>query len=604
MNAPLPTGKTGSDFRSMFPEVFGGRAPAGAPAAPVVEQPGSAAPAPTAAPAPVPAPGSAPATGTEPTGENYADMPWTEVGSRAASNLIPSGKKALTGMYEAVTNYEDTLSGLNQMAKGVVSKGKGALGFERNPEAEAVVDALTSMYGDRYGSMAGFKETLAEDPFAIGMDAASLVPVIGPASKAAGIGAVGSGLSKVAALGDPLNLAAKATSLAAKGVTKPVIGMGRYAQGVASGVPQDMLKLAQQAGKTGTPVQKQAFKDFASGKGNNRDLAQAAVDALAERKAAVNAEYVAGKQSLITDELPLDDIKKAIDDARLDVDPHGSMLNQPKLDVIDELSREIAKAENNPNPAARSAAGLDALKQSLRNILSANRMSTDGALARIPMSVRNTIAAADPTYATMMEKWQDWLSEMKDIQSTLGTSDRTSETARIAKLLSTAKSSDKMALLKELSETTQAGHALPYMVAGATVTKKLPPYLQGAGLMGAGMIASGGLHGIGAAALGSPRLAGMSNYALGRAGAATSRLPGPPPGAVSNVLAQSGNQQLEEQRVGRKTGGRVGGHEFAADQLVRAAERAKKDLGRSTEPLLSQSDDTVAHALEVANRSI
>jgi hypothetical protein len=38
--------------------------------------------------------------------------------------------------------------------------------------------------------------------------------------------------------------------------------------------------------------------------------------------------------------------------------------------------------------------------------------------------------------------------------------------------------------------------------------------------------------------------------------------------------------------------------------LVRAAERAKKDLGRSTEPLLSQSDDAVAHALEVANRSI
>jgi hypothetical protein len=59
-----------------------------------------------------------------------------------------------------------------------------------------------------------------------------------------------------------------------------------------------------------------------------------------------------------------------------------------------------------------------------------------------------------------------------------------------------------------------------------------------------------------------------------------------------------------DDRIGRKAGGRVGGHEAAADQLVRAAERAKKDLGRSTEPLLSQSDDAVAHALEVANRSI
>ena len=145
------------------------------------------------------------------------------------------------------------------------------------------------------------------------------------------------------------------------------------------------------------------------------------------------------------------------------------------------------------------------------------------------------------------------------------------------------------------------------MVAGATVTKKLPPYLQGAGLGVLGSVALGGPHGLGAVVAGSPRIAGMSNYALGRAGAVgdrASRVAGMYPAAASNVLAQSGNQMLEEQRMGRKAGGRVGGHEAAADQLVRAAERAKKDLGRSTEPLLSQSDDTVAHALEVANRSI
>jgi len=57
-------------------------------------------------------------------------------------------------------------------------------------------------------------------------------------------------------------------------------------------------------------------------------------------------------------------------------------------------------------------------------------------------------------------------------------------------------------------------------------------------------------------------------------------------------------------RAGRKTGGRVSNHEAAADQLVRAAERAKKGWSATTEPLLNQSDDAVAHALEVANRSI
>ena len=56
--------------------------------------------------------------------------------------------------------------------------------------------------------------------------------------------------------------------------------------------------------------------------------------------------------------------------------------------------------------------------------------------------------------------------------------------------------------------------------------------------------------------------------------------------------------------MGRKRGGRVSSHEHAADQLVRAAERAKKGWSAETEPLLNQSDDAVAHALEVANRSI
>ena len=59
-----------------------------------------------------------------------------------------------------------------------------------------------------------------------------------------------------------------------------------------------------------------------------------------------------------------------------------------------------------------------------------------------------------------------------------------------------------------------------------------------------------------------------------------------------------------QQRQGRKAGGRVADHLTAADQLVRAAERAKKGQSAQTEALLQQPDSAVAHALEVANRSI
>ena len=58
-------------------------------------------------------------------------------------------------------------------------------------------------------------------------------------------------------------------------------------------------------------------------------------------------------------------------------------------------------------------------------------------------------------------------------------------------------------------------------------------------------------------------------------------------------------------RMGRKSGGRVGiDHDHLADQLVGAAERAKKGISKETEALLDVHDDHIAHALEVANRSI
>ncbi len=557
--------------------------------------------------APVPAPEARPARAdvglpreayTPARSYDDRDMSWTDYAKGALSNAPQSGEKALMGLYEAVrpSNWGKTGEAIGALGTGIASKASTALGGERiSPESEAVVDAIVSDVKERWSDPA---KSFYEDPFAIGLDVASVAPVVGPASRLAGLGPVGAGLSKVAALGDPVNLAAKATGLAAKTVTAPVAAASRYAQGAASGVPQSMLKLAEQAGRSGTPAQRNAFTTFATGRGDNRDIAQTAMAALQERKAAVQADYVARKQSLITDELPMNDIKASLASARTAYVNSGLF---PRVkDALDEMARRIDIAENSPDPKFRTAVGLDELKRSLNDIVGDLPPSDRGKVADVPRSVRNTIASADSGYADMMERWQDWISEMKDIQTTLGASDRTSETARIAKLLATAKSSDKMALLKELAENTQAGHSLPYMIAGSVAQDIPPPYLRGMGLIGAGAALAGGPHGVAMAAAGSPRLAAMTQYGMGRLAGAAGSIP-TPPALATNVLSQIG----QEDRIGRKSGGRVGGdHMAAADLLVKAAERAKNDHGKTTEPLLSQSDDAVAHALEVANRSI
>ena len=78
-------------------------------------------------------------------------------------------------------------------------------------------------------------------------------------------------------------------------------------------------------------------------------------------------------------------------------------------------------------------------------------------------------------------------------------------------------------------------------------------------------------------------------------------------GAVSGAPTYStegAGPQADGGRIVRKSGGRVSSHEADADQLVRAAERAKKGWSAQTEPLLNHSDETVVKALEAANRSI
>ena len=74
------------------------------------------------------------------------------------------------------------------------------------------------------------------------------------------------------------------------------------------------------------------------------------------------------------------------------------------------------------------------------------------------------------------------------------------------------------------------------------------------------------------------------------------------------VIGFSGSidtEQDNQQRTGRASGGRtMSGIEQAADALVRAAENTKKVLGRETEALLNQDDNSIAKALEVANQAI
>jgi hypothetical protein len=606
-NAPLPSSSGGgNDFKSKFPEVFGDGSKQAAP------------PSGTPTITTTPLNGSQPAPNVpsgSPAAEDYNKMSWGEYIPKVAANLPSTMLKKVEDTGSAIYNHPmEVASGIAQMGEGIGSKAIDAttnlLGINpildpaKKSEREHIIDSIIEQKKNQYGK--DVWKNLAQDPAEFLLDAASIAPIIGPASRVAGLGSAGAALSKVAELGDPINLAMQGTKAGVGLVASPVGKLVRYAQGAASGVPQDMLRLAEQAGRTGTPVQRSAFKAFASGVGDNREASQALLDALEERRAAVSDSYIQGKASLKNDELPLNDIYAAINAARRNVSSYGvPFKNSETLKAINRMEAEINRLRAAPKQA-RSAVGLDDLKRHLREMISTAPPATRKNLYPIATAVRDTVAKSDPNYATMMENWENWIAEAKDIQSTLGAGEATADTARIAKLLSTAKSTDKMALLEELASKTKAGAALPYMIAGLSVRNILPTYMRGMGLAGLSAFTGNPLHGIVGAIAASPRLAGMTSYGMGRlAGTASSA------GQVGKFLkpySAVGNNIIpdmaQDQPAPYKRGGAVKSHDMAADQLVRAAERAKKGWSDATEPLLNQSDDAVAHALEVANRSI
>jgi hypothetical protein len=73
--------------------------------------------------------------------------------------------------------------------------------------------------------------------------------------------------------------------------------------------------------------------------------------------------------------------------------------------------------------------------------------------------------------------------------------------------------------------------------------------------------------------------------------------------ATATYKAGPSIREGEEPRQGRASGGKVSSTSIA-DRLITAAESAKRMSNKATEPLLRTSDESIARALEIANRHI
>lgn len=606
--------KQPTDWSKLYP-TLGGSSGASAHESPVAASDETVATTPNVQPPSGPVHVSEPASATEKTAADYEKMGWGDVASSALSNAPASAGHVFSGLYDAVTNPSQTWEGVKQLGSGIVSKASGALGGDSHPEKENVLNALLGEYADTYGSMGGFKKKLAEDPFFIGMDAATMLGGAGAVGKAAGVSEKALNALNVAGkIADPVQGALAVAKLPVKLGT----AVGKTAAATASGVPKSAFDLAEAAGASADPMARKAFAAAAAGKIDSQALADKAVSAVDDLKKSASAEYKASHAAL--DRTPVDTAPiwnkiKEIEDqlgAHTPTTVNGVATTVGRahwgeeLDLIQQMKDKIEAIDNSTNLADKTVDGVDSVKKSIDAILRQYRGGKLGLLGEVPASAKAAINSVDKNYGAMLDRWTEWRKQMQDLKSQLTGTDKTSDSAIIVKLMKTLKDDRKRSLLDMLAKTP-SGQYLPEMIAGHAVSGWKPA--GGRGLVD--LLAGGGLYYagahpaalIGGAALASPKVGGQlankAGMATRMAGAAT------PPQAAMQPLSMMGNLEEGQQPAAYKRGGKVGGrHEAAADQLVRAAERAKKGWSATTEPLLNQSDDVVAHALEVANRSI
>lgn len=105
---------------------------------------------------------------------------WAQTGREAITNIPSSGMQMLKGLYTAVTQPVETLTGLGEVLTGAYARFIPEEWMARPDKAQEFIDkanAVGGVYRDRYGSVEALKNTIATDPVGFAGDVSTLTGV-------------------------------------------------------------------------------------------------------------------------------------------------------------------------------------------------------------------------------------------------------------------------------------------------------------------------------------------------------------------------------------------------------------------------------------------
>ena len=456
---------------------------------------------------------------------------WMDVPGEALGNIPSSAKTMASGLYEAVTNPVQTVSGVMDVAAGGLQNAlpKSVVNFvnqfETNPEAAQravqAANAAGGMVKERYGSVEAIKNTLATDPVGAAGDLSLLF------SGGAGIAARTPMLSRAAPtlrtaanVIDPINLAGKAI-----GKTYDLTGgLVKSGLGLKTGVGTEAIEQAVQSGRQGNTT----FLENMRGDVPMSNVLDDAQANLAQMNLNKQKDYRSGMVDIKNDKSVLDfkGIDQSLENAQSMVAFKGKIKDQTAANVVEKMRAKIDDWKNSDPVEYHTPEGLDNLKQSLWEDF--GKLPREEKLAyssgkQIYDSVKNEIGKQAPTYAKVMKEYSDASDLTKEIERALSLGQNASADTAMRKLQSLMRNNvntnygQRLDLAQQLQQA--GGRDLMPALAGQALSSKLPRGLQSATNIPSAFLA----YGTGGPALAavdllasSPRLAGETSYKYGQ----------------------------------------------------------------------------------------
>ena len=500
-----------------------------------------------------------------------AGMSWGEVAEKASGNIGSSAGNFLYNLTAPIHSPVQTAKGLTHLAAGVGSKIVGAadkvseavggpdLQTPYQAEtAEAPMKAVGQFYADRYGSLEGFKNAVAEDPVGVVGDASAVLTGGGTlAARAPGmVGRAGQAVANVGRAIDPVAGAGRAIAGTARAAA-PVIGRGAEAY---SGVGEGVLSEAYGAGRQGGQVRQTLIDNMTDPAGNARGVVDQAQDAVRGLRQQRGAEYNANMAATRADQTPLNigAVRQELNNLRNDVNFRGiaGTGNTNAVNVLDEIERVIDQFENLPAGQGATAEGLDFLKRRIGEFRDGRMQGTADrrVVDRMYNAARDQVAQQVPDYADAMRGYEDASDLIDEVSRGLSVNDRATVDTTLRKLQSTMRNNANTSygyrgqLLDELEARSPGIRAA---LAGQALSSWAPRGINrgmvSGGLGGAMAMGGNPVTGAGMALASSPRIAGNVAVRAGQAAQAFDDVTGAIGLTPDNVAAVT----IPGQQVGR-----------------------------------------------------